>query len=122
MASYTATWTIAISRILLGPGRGTEVVMIACTAIAFQSATASARAGAAQLRYPQTSRPVSFRNLVIVTSPFLLGKYVEVGRPNLTKFAGISVSDADDSASTPANDDLPSTVVRHEAFSSDISN
>src|SRR5438874_4819046 len=43
-ALYTAAWTMARSSMALGPGRGgTAVVNAACTAMAFQSATASAQ-------------------------------------------------------------------------------
>src|SRR5262245_52083230 len=62
-----------------GPGRGGELaaaaVAMACAVTAFQSATASARAGATQLKYPQTIRTMRPLELFIVTQSSLAFRY-----------------------------------------------
>jgi len=54
-----------------GPTCGAAAVETACTAITFQSATASARAGAVQPRYAQASRAVRIRGVVKDTGSLL---------------------------------------------------
>src|SRR5215468_11967949 len=62
MASCIAACTMARSRIDVGPGRTSTAV---CVVIAFQSATTSAWAGAAQIKHTKTITPASLLRRII---------------------------------------------------------